>query len=247
MRSAKTIATALVSLCLFGATVGFALADGYGGDRLRVVGLSGAQTLQLMNGPGEWTGLETELPFDARDLRTTGAREGHWLQVNYRSGTGYDVTGWADAQFLARERGDRQTVYRLVAEPGTAVPLLDETTYNVRAYIPASTAALPACGPCQNGYCQVRFPLHRGSIDGFVAQGYLEIPRPAYSGVTVAEQLPVPEPNYAYAATPSTTGYVVPPSTYYAPTPLVRPTQGQSRQDEANWQWWESHKRGWGF
>ena len=211
MRPASTYATALLALCLFGLATGLALADVQGGDAFRVVGLNGSQTLPLMNGPASWSGVEADVPFDARNLRATGVRQGNWLQVSYRIEAGADLTGWANVQFLSADRDYQPTVYRVIAGRGTPVPLLDQDSYGVRAYIPGATAELPACGPCQNGYCQVRFQTNRGSIEGFVAQGYLTIPRPAYPEFAAVRQT---GPVDAYAGAQAVADDVIGPQDY---------------------------------
>lgn len=223
MRPVKPILVTVLALCLFGATAGLALADVQGGDPFRVVGLNGSQTLQLLNGPAAWSGVETELPFDARDLRATGVREGNFLQVSYRALNSGEITGWADVRFLASDQDHQPTAYRVIAARGASVPLLDASSYGVRAYIPASTAVLPACGPCQNGYCQVRYQTNRGSIEGFVAQGYLSIPRPAYTGLSAVAEPPVPNPDYAYADPLPPVSYADPSQDYVEiPLPPAR-------------------------
>jgi len=219
MRPVKPLLATALALCLFGATAGLALADVQGGDPFRVVSLNGSQTLPLLNGPAAWSGVEAELPFDARDLRATGVREGNFLQVSYRAVNGGEITGWADVRYLASDQDHQPTAFRVIAARGTSVPLLDETAYSVRAYIPASTAVLPACGPCQNGYCQVRYTTSRGSVEGYVAQGYLTIPRPAYTGLPVAAEPPVADPDYAYAD-PLPPVSFADPSQDYAEIPL---------------------------
>jgi len=240
MRPTTHIATALLALCLFGAATGLALADVQGGDRFRVVGLSGAETLKLTNGPASWSGVEVEVPFDARNLRATGIREGNFLQLSYRVDTGYDITGWADVRFLAADQDHQPTVYRVVAARGSSVPLLDAGSYGVRAYIPSWTSLLPACGPCRNGYCQVRFQTRRGPIEGFVAQGYLAISRPAYSGLAVVQ---APEPNAAYADSLPPDGYAVSPQPDADYTDVV-PLPSSSNDDRWHWWWHREHRYG---
>ena len=84
------------------------------------------------------------------------------------------------------------------------MPLLDYDGYGVQARIPGGTTVLPACGPCQNGYCQVRFQTRRGSLEGLVDQAYLAVARPANPGFAVIEE---PAPAYDTADVTYNNGY----------------------------------------
>jgi len=198
-------ATAVVALSLCGATTLPAAADVQGGDKFRVVGLTGAQTLKLMAGPARWAGLTTDVPFDARNLRATGVRQGHWLQLSFRQSNGDDMTGWAETQFLAADDLGEATVYQVVnVGRRQSVPLMSYDGYGVRARIPGYSTVLPACGPCQNGYCQVRYQTRRGPLDGLVEQTYLAIARPADPGFSLVEErgpgTPAPRQTYGISA-----------------------------------------------
>ena len=102
MRTLRYLAPAFVALALASAAVP-AFADVQGADTFRVAGLGRYQTLKLMNGPAEWSGVEVELPSNACNLRATGVSAGIWLQVSFRASNGYDYTGWVDARFLQAE------------------------------------------------------------------------------------------------------------------------------------------------
>jgi len=171
----NTVATALLALCLFGMATGLALADVQGGDAFRVVGLTGTQALKLRTGPDASADVAAEVPFDARNLRATGVRQGNWLVISYPTGAGHAISGWADDRFLRPDETDQPTLFKIIAARGASIPLLDDASYGVRAMIPASTASLVASAPCQNGYCKVRYLAPYRSIEGFVAQGYLEV------------------------------------------------------------------------
>ena len=194
MRSLKSlVASALLALSLAATIALPAFADIQGGDTFRVVCLPGTDSLKLMAGPARWAGLTAEIPFDARDLRATGVRQGRWLQVSYRQTNGYDVTGWVDTQFIAADdRGDA-TVFRIInVGRRQSLELLNYDGYGVQARIPASANLLPACGPCANGYCQVRYQTHRGSLEGLVNQANLAVVRPADPGFSMVEERSAP-------------------------------------------------------
>ncbi len=202
MRTLNSLSlAALLAVSLLGAATAPAAADIQGADKFRVVGLSGTQTLKLMNGPARWAGIQFELPFDARNLRATGVRQGIWVQLSYRADNGSEFTGWGETQYLAADDAGQPTVFRVVnVARRQSVPLLNYDGYGVQAKIPAGTALLPACGPCQNGYCQVRFQTRRGSLEGLVDQAYLAVVRPANPGFAIYEQ-----PNPGYDATADAT------------------------------------------
>ena len=190
MRTLKSLAaSALLALSLAAAVAFPAFADIQGGDTFRVVGLSGSQSMKLMAGPARWAGLTADVPFDARNLRATGVRQGRWVQLSYRQSNGYDVTGWAEAQFIAADDRGEPTLFRIVnVGRRGSVPLLGYDGYGVQARIPAYASLLPACGPCENGYCQVRFQTRRGALEGLVDQTYLAVDRPADPGFSLAEE-----------------------------------------------------------
>jgi hypothetical protein len=204
MRNFKSlIPAALLTLSLFGAAAP-AQADIQGNDRFRVVGLSGNQTLKLMAGPARWSGVTVEVPFDARDLRATGVRQGIWVQLSFRGDNGYDYTGWAETQYLAADGYGQPTVYRVVNVPRRGgVPLMDMNGYGVRTYVAGGRTVLPACGPCQNGYCQVRYNTRRGTLEGLVDQANLAVMRPSDPGFSLYEE---PNPGYQPPPSYSTTG-----------------------------------------
>ncbi len=213
-------ATALLALSLLGAAALPAAADIQGGDSFRVVGLSGAQTMKLMAGPARWAGLTAEVPFDARNLRATGVRQGHWVQLSYRQTNGYDATGWVESQFLAADDRGEATVYRVVnVARRQSVPLMGFDGYGVQARIPGSTTMLPACGPCQDGYCQVSFKTRRGTVEGLVDQTKLAIVRPADPGFSLVE-----ETRPAYPAPRSAYGYMVQADDHAEPAYADAPT-----------------------
>ena len=189
MRQLKSFAAAAVlAACLFGAASLPAAADIQGGDQFRVVGLPGSQTLKLMNGPARWSGVQVEIPFDARNLRATGVHEGIWVQLSFRAENGYDFTGWVDSHFIAADDAGAPTVFRVVnVGRRQTVPLMSMDGYGVQASISGGTAVLPACGPCQNGYCQVRYHSRRGNLEGLVNQGYLEVARVSDPGYAAYE------------------------------------------------------------
>lgn len=203
MHPLKTLASAaILALSLLG-TVAPAQADIEGADKFRVVGLSGTQTLPLMNGPARWAGVQVQIPFDARNLRTTGVRQGIWLQVSYRATNGYDFTGWVQTINLAADYAGEPTVFRVVnvARKGS-VPLTSYDGYGTVARIPAGATQLYAAGPCQEGYCPVNYQTKRGTLEGLVNQANLAIARPSNPGFALIER---PHPN---AQAPDTTyGY----------------------------------------
>lgn len=104
MRTTTYLAMTVLAFALAGAAAAPAFADVQGNDTFRVAGLGRYQTLKLMNGPAEWSGVQIELPANACNLRATGVSQGYWLQVSYRAGNGYDYTGWVDARYLQVER-----------------------------------------------------------------------------------------------------------------------------------------------
>jgi hypothetical protein len=214
MRTLKSfLPAAILAVTLLGAAAAPALADIQGADTFRVVGLSGAQSLPLMNGPARWAGVEVAIPFDARNLRATGVREGAWIQLSYRAENGYDFTGWVDAQNIAADEAGQPTVFRIVnVGRRQSVQLRSLDGYGVLASIPGGTSVLPACGPCQNGYCQVRYQTRRGSLEGLVDQAYLAVARPAHPGFAIYER---PTPSYSPAPAAYDATYAPPP--YDAP------------------------------
>ena len=185
-----SISAALLVVGLLGATP--ASAEVQGGDTFRVTGIASSQAVNLMNGPARWSGIEVQIPYNAHAIRATGVRQANWLQVSYRASNGYDYTGWVESQFLAPDQQLESVFYRIVnVARGASVPLLDrDGNGDVRAYIPANAGVLPASGPCQNGFCQVRYRSNRGTIEGLVDQDYLTPVQSAYS------QLPDPAPDY---------------------------------------------------
>jgi hypothetical protein len=190
MRSLKSLAASALLALSLAATIAFpALADVQGGDTFRVVGLAGTQTLPLMAGPARWAGLTANVPFDARNLRATGVRQGRWMQLSYRQSNGYDVTGWADTQFLATDDQGEATLFRVVnVGRRQSVPLMGYNGYGVQARIPGNASMLSAAGPCQDGSCPVRYETRRGSFEGLVNQANLAVVRPIDPGFSVVEE-----------------------------------------------------------
>ena len=194
MRTLTSIASAtILALALF--SVSPASADVQGGDTFRVSPVAHGLPLNLMNGPARWSGVEVQIPYGSNDLRATGVRQGEWLQISYRASNGFDYTGWVEQRYLAPDTQSDPTAYRLVnVRRGQSVPLLDSNGYNVLAYIPAGAGILAATGPCQNGYCQVRYQCKHGIFEGLVDQSYLAAVQPVYS--SLPDPVPV-NPSYA--------------------------------------------------
>lgn len=170
--------------------------------RYRVVGIAGSNHLDLMNGPARWAGVEVSMPFDARGLRATGVVERNWVQLSYQTEDGYDHTGWADGRFLADDGSYEPTVYRVIGGKRGSIALRSNGGYGaVLAYVPYGSTSLYGSGPCQDGYCLVRYRKGGRDVEGWAPSGNLVVTGAVTDAIQVGVSdepayLPPPPPDF---------------------------------------------------
>jgi hypothetical protein len=150
----------------------------YDAPDFRVVTLPGNQVLQLFDHADYRARVIAELPFDARGLEATGLRAGRFIEVTYHAPWGSSFTGWADAQFLSRDSRFEGTLYQVVnVGRGELVLSAYDDRGPHRVMLPGGSTNLVAAGPCDRGYCRVRYTSHYLTIEDNVPQANLAVSR----------------------------------------------------------------------
>ncbi|MEZ5923368.1 MAG: SH3 domain-containing protein [Hyphomicrobiaceae bacterium] len=165
-RSFPIVALLLAGLSVLSsllAGAGDALAD------LRVVRVSGGDTLNLRALPSAKSSVVGHLSFDARGIVDLGKSAGSWRYVRYGN-----LRGWVHGYYVQGDDPGERTHYSVVNGDATGFAVIRSWPSSLSrriGAIPVTETGVGAAGPCLGRWCKVDY----AGVKGWVQRRHLAV------------------------------------------------------------------------
>ena len=175
----NSAAAGLVATAMSLASALPALAGNFvGGSEVRVIEVSGDQTVDILRIPTEGSEVVARLPFNARRITSSPFSDGRWIEVNFQTPDGYAVNGWVRSENFGPDDSVSPTRYHLVGVDNSEVLEVFRRPSEqsaVSGYLPGEADGIVANDSCRRGWCAVHYSNGRKTVRGYVQAEYLAV------------------------------------------------------------------------